>query len=736
MNTMNQKVADQAQLPAAPSARRAPRILWANVYCLLDTSSGASMAVREMLRQLALRGYEIAICGAMIFDHERGRQRIVHDWGYIQQRVGEVVSVRDDPLIHYLLSTRSTRRDEMSSGEENRWMAFYTATLDKLRPDLVFYYGGQALDMLIADEARHRGIPVVAYLANPNYGGRRWCRDVDLILTDSEATAQLYRDQHGYAPIPIGSFIDPSPVVAPRHERRRLLLINPSIEKGAAIVALLALILEARRPDIEFEVVESRGSWQSIVDFVKNLPGMPKGELRNVTLTSNTDDMRPIFGRARLLLALSLWWESAGRVVAEAMLNGIPALVSNRGGLPEVIGEGGFKIDLPAECFEPPYQRVPTPEALEPMIALIERFYDDEDFYQQYVANAVRAGQERHSLDANTTRLEQALGPLLALRAADSALRASAASQPPAAPKVSVVFPVGNRLEFLAEAIESILAQTLVDFEFLIIADGVTPAVLSILHRYTDPRIRLIRLPVNVGFSGARNVGLAAARAPFVALMDSDDVAMPQRLEVQHAFLQAHPEVTVCSSNSVKFFPDGTEIHMRYPQSDAQIKARLLIVDSAILNPTAMYRMDFVRQHHVRYDPNLLFDDDHRFYVDLMRAGAKFNGLPDELLRYRRHATNFTNDLSQADRVKSRIREILMPMYFPKLRGDDHAAIVRAMCSVFQGGVSDVQRSIDAIDHALKEGGSFYGEDRDELRNILKNVRSHLELLAVSPLPA
>ena len=389
------------------------RILWANVYSLLDTSSGASIAVREMLRQLCFKGYEIAICGATVYDSDRGRQRIADQWDAVEARKGSVVSIRDEPLVHYLYVTESHVRDRMMSYEENQWLGFYTATLDRLKPDLVFFYGGQALDMMIADEARSRGIPVAAYLANPNYHGKRWCRDVDVIVTDSNATAEFYREKDGYDLVPVGTFIDRAPVMAKRRTRKRLLFINPSIEKGAAIVARIAMLLETRRPDIVFEVVESRGSWEDIVRQVSAVFGETRHSLSNVVVTSNTDDMRPIYGRARILLAFSLWWESAGRVIAEALLNGIPAIVSNRGGPPEMVGLGGFAVDFPAKCYEAPYQEIPTDDFLENIIDCIIKMYDDEDFYKSIADKALVHARRAHDIAKNTLRLEAAFAPII-----------------------------------------------------------------------------------------------------------------------------------------------------------------------------------------------------------------------------------------------------------------------------------------------------------------------------------
>jgi glycosyltransferase involved in cell wall biosynthesis len=496
-----------------------------------------------------------------------------------------------------------------------------------------------------------------------------------------------------------------------------------------------------RRPDIVFEVVESRGNWQGIVQQVTQALGQPRDSLPNVVVTPNTDDVRPIFGRARVLLAPSLWWESAGRVIAEALLNGIPAIIPNRGGPLEMLEDAGFKVEFPAQCYEAPYTQLPSDEFMRPVVDVLVRFYEDEAFYAEYVKRALRVGRERHSLAANTERLERALAPGFAKGAA----RPDALSAPgglltlvtsaPSEPKVSVIFPVGNRTEYLREAVESILRQTLTDFEFLIVADGVSAPVLSILSGYADARIRLIRLPLTMGISAARNAGLAVAKAPYIALMELDDVALPQRLATQYAFLQAHPEVTVCSSNSIKLFPDGTRVAMCYPETDGMIKARLLLVDSSILNPTAMYRADFVRAHQLRYDPSFPVDEDHRFYVDMLRAGATFHGLQEELLLSRRHEANITNDMSGADAIKTRVREMLVPMYFPKLRGDEMQSLLGAMREVVPADTAEAKKSLAAIDKALKEQRSFLGEDRAELGSILRGVRSRLEpLIGASPI--
>ncbi len=276
-----------------------------------------------------------------------------------------------------------------------------------------------------------------------------------------------------------------------------------------------------------------------------------------------------------------------------------------------------------------------------------------------------------------------------------------------------------NREIYLREAIESVLAQSFPDFEFLIIKDGVEPPVESIIDSYGDERIRTIKLPFNLGASAASNTALRVARAPYLAMMDSDDVAMPERFARQYDFMECNPDVTVCGSNFIKLLDDGQRFHCTYPETDALIKARMLLVDSAIHNPTVMCRTEFVRKNRLQYDANFPRNHDYRFYVEMMRNGASFYCIQEELLLYRRHDTNITNDFTGIDEEKSRIREIILPLYFPELTGEEVRLLLRLLhqkpsLKVFEGGYA-----LAIINKALRENRTMRGEDRPELRRIL-----------------
>lgn len=109
-------------------------------------------------------------------------------------------------------------------------------------------------------------------------------------------------------------------------------------------------------------------------------------------------------------------------------------------------------------------------------------------------------------------------------------------------PRVSVVIPVYNREPYIGAAIASVLAQTVQDFELLVIDDGSTDGTRDVVRSFHDERIRLLCHESNRGVASARNAGLDAARGDYLAFLDSDDVALPERLAEQVAFLDRHPD--------------------------------------------------------------------------------------------------------------------------------------------------------------------------------------------------
>jgi len=126
------------------------------------------------------------------------------------------------------------------------------------------------------------------------------------------------------------------------------------------------------------------------------------------------------------------------------------------------------------------------------------------------------------------------------------------------APKVSVVIPVFNRPASVRRAIESVLAQTCQDFEIVVVDDGSTDTTVAAVAALADPRITVIRHQRNRGGSAARNTGIAAGSAPYVAFLDSDDEWLPVKLERQLALFERSGErLGLVYAGTERVFADG-----------------------------------------------------------------------------------------------------------------------------------------------------------------------------------
>lgn len=211
-----------------------------------------------------------------------------------------------------------------------------------------------------------------------------------------------------------------------------------------------------------------------------------------------------------------------------------------------------------------------------------------------------------------------------------------------AAPMVSVLMPVYNAERYVAEAVESILAQTLVEFEFLIVDDGSTDRSGAILASYAarEPRIQLTRRP-NSGYLAALNEGLAQARGEFVARMDADDIALPERFQRQVAYLRAHPECLALGCALVNIDEDGDVLcEERLPLDHDEIDRRLLLGLAGLSHPAAIIRRAALIELG-GYRPRFYGVEDKDLWLRLAERG-KLANLPDVLMKYRVHADNFT----------------------------------------------------------------------------------------------
>ena len=224
------------------------------------------------------------------------------------------------------------------------------------------------------------------------------------------------------------------------------------------------------------------------------------------------------------------------------------------------------------------------------------------------------------------------------------------------APQVSVVMSAYNRARYLRECVESILNQSLIDFEFIIIDDGSTDNSWEILTKSAaqDQRIVLIQNQENIGIARSRNKGMARAQGEFIAVMDSDDVALANRFETQVEYLQKHPDCVAVGSDALVIDSDGWPIgvYQRGQFGHEVIEERLLSGrGGVIIHPSAMIRRSALEKIG-GYNPELRHSVDFDMFIRLTGIG-KLANIPQVLLKYREHCNRVTNNKTRDSHSKT-----------------------------------------------------------------------------------
>jgi len=202
--------------------------------------------------------------------------------------------------------------------------------------------------------------------------------------------------------------------------------------------------------------------------------------------------------------------------------------------------------------------------------------------------------------------------------------------------------PVYNGEKYLAEAIDSILGQTFADFEFIIVDDGSQDGSAEIIRKYLqrDGRVRLIQLETNCGQASAQNRAIAETRGEFIALMDCDDVSLPERLRLKLDFLQSHPEVGLLGVRAQLVDQDLRHISVKdYPLRHAEIVLRLLMLDAAMCGAAMMRRE--VWEEAGPFERWPMSTQDTEFYTRAI-SKTRCANLPERLYLYRQHGNNIS----------------------------------------------------------------------------------------------
>ena len=200
-------------------------------------------------------------------------------------------------------------------------------------------------------------------------------------------------------------------------------------------------------------------------------------------------------------------------------------------------------------------------------------------------------------------------------------------------PKISVVMSVYNGEKYLQESIESILAQTYSDFEFIIIDDCSTDDSVNIIESYDDKRIRLIRNEHNLRLPASLNKGIKSATGKYIARMDADDISMPDRFDKQVSYMETHSEVVAAGGSFQAIDENGNNLYIHHSASGEKL-AKYCLMPSPMAHPTVMMRRDVIVDNNLFYDEQYSSAQDYDLWQRINKK-FKIDNLPDILLKYR-----------------------------------------------------------------------------------------------------
>ena len=191
--------------------------------------------------------------------------------------------------------------------------------------------------------------------------------------------------------------------------------------------------------------------------------------------------------------------------------------------------------------------------------------------------------------------------------------------------------------EYLREAIDSILAQSYKDYEFIILNDSPeNPDLKSMVENYTDRRIRYYENSKNLGIAGSYNRLLELATCEYAAMMNHDDISHPDRIKLQVEFLDTHPEVGAVGTAFKKFGEINRFKTIINPEDDADIRS-LFLFKVPLHHPTVMFRRQLLTENNIHYNTNYISLNDRQLFYDISKV-AKLANLPQVLYKYRFHS--------------------------------------------------------------------------------------------------
>jgi glycosyltransferase involved in cell wall biosynthesis len=327
--------------------------------------------------------------------------------GFNRDDIDDLWKFHDGPVTHVARALSVHKISKMGRAAVGEVTGHFQQIMKDFQPDVILTYGGTDYECTVRKLAKEAGIVSAFYLAHPGYKNTDVFQDVDVVFTDSNATQDLYQERLQLATTVIGKFVMKPNSSRPVGATRHVTFINPSYSKGVTLFFRIAEMLQEMMPSIRFLVVESR----SDLGNIETACGIPFSEMRNIRRIGLQSDMADVFSRTHALLMPSFWHESGGRTAIEALSLGIPVLSSNHGGLPEHLGDGALRFDIP-KPLQDMHRLIPPPSVALPWVTALSRLWTDPEFWQERSVAASTKWQD-HAPDSRLSIIEHRLKDMI-----------------------------------------------------------------------------------------------------------------------------------------------------------------------------------------------------------------------------------------------------------------------------------------------------------------------------------
>jgi glycosyltransferase involved in cell wall biosynthesis len=380
------------------------RFLLVNNHCITDPTAGVTQSLRTIMAWLAEARHDCHILTTGRFESPV-TFTIEEHLRSLRVSPSRVVQYTASGVPVTLFMTRHNDESRPDPDESDEFLNLYDELLDSFAPDVVIACNGHPMIFAALALAATRRITTAFAVRGYGYYEARYFEHVNHVFTCSRHVTGVYQQKVGLTSTPLEPPIDWSTVVAPEETRAFVTLVHPAPHKGLMLFARLADMLGSRRPDIPILVVQSGRS----AGALNSIPGIDFSRYPQILASPPVPRAADYLALTRLLLVPSVWDEPFGRVAAEAMINGIPPLVSERGALPDVVGgdfgEGGGGRVLPL----PPWL---TPKTLHPPSEVeVQQWYDavcalwdDASLYDAVAARAREIAAARYSEEVSRRR--------------------------------------------------------------------------------------------------------------------------------------------------------------------------------------------------------------------------------------------------------------------------------------------------------------------------------------------